>query len=301
MALPSELVAEFAKITNDGKDSRKEVTVYGTISIQNGVNYVKLDGSDELTPVTSTVSIKDGERVIVTLKQHQAVVTSNLTDPAASSMMVGDIGIKVDEMGVWINGITTFTTENGKTIIDGGNIKTDTLELTGAIKWSDLDSDTQSTIGSISNTASTAYNSANSAYNLANTAYGIAISNTVPSYIKSTYIDSVTIQSPTIEGNNISVYGTFQTKGNVNGYITTTGYMGAARGSQQGETTYGVALASTWDSNSLQVSNSYLIVTDAGVRMQYGSHSFVLSANGAHYNGKLLDNLFSSSATAVFA
>lgn len=102
MTLPSELVAEFAKITNDGKDSKKEVTVYGTISVQNGVNYVKLDGSEELTPVVSTVTIADGDRVIVTLKQHTAVVTSNLTDPAASSLMVGNMGVKVTEQGITI-------------------------------------------------------------------------------------------------------------------------------------------------------------------------------------------------------
>ena len=106
MALSSDLVSEFAKITNDGKDAKKEVTVYGTISVQNGINYVKLDGSDELTPVVSTVSVKDGERVIVTLKQHQAVVTSNLTDPAASSMRVGDMGIAIDEVGVTLGNLS---------------------------------------------------------------------------------------------------------------------------------------------------------------------------------------------------
>lgn len=128
MTLPSELVAEFAKITNDGKDSRKEVTVYGTISVQNGVNYVKLDGSDELTPVTSTVSIKDGERVIVTLKQHTAVVTSNLTTPSIGTREYVDLenglttkieetasGIRT-EMADSVNGLRTIINETASGI-----------------------------------------------------------------------------------------------------------------------------------------------------------------------------------------
>lgn len=82
MALSSDLVSEFAKALNDSRNDRKEVTVYGTISIQNKTNYVKIDGSDELTPVVSTVGLTDGDRVMVSIKQHHAVVTGNLTDPS---------------------------------------------------------------------------------------------------------------------------------------------------------------------------------------------------------------------------
>ena len=76
MSLPSELVSEFAKLTND-KTTSKETTIYGTVSIQNGVTYVKLDGSDEQTPAIATVTVADGDRVIVTLRQHQVTITDN--------------------------------------------------------------------------------------------------------------------------------------------------------------------------------------------------------------------------------
>lgn len=51
-----------------------------------------------------------------------------------------------------------------------------------------------------------AYSLADSAYDLADSAYDLAVDNQVPSYIKSTYIDAVTIKSPTIEANEFNVY-----------------------------------------------------------------------------------------------
>ena len=58
-----------------------------------------------------------------------------------------------------------------------GKLNADQLNLTGAITFGDLDEDTQLAISD---------------------AYTMAYSNQLPSYIKSTYIDSVSIQSPSI-------------------------------------------------------------------------------------------------------
>lgn len=88
MGLTAELISEFAKITNDKTKTTKETTVYGTVVEHNGSNYVRLDGSDLLTPVTTTAHIKPGERVTVMLKNHTATVTGNITSPAAR---VGDV------------------------------------------------------------------------------------------------------------------------------------------------------------------------------------------------------------------
>lgn len=63
MALSNDLIAEFVKLTNGEKQPPSETTMYGTAVEYNGQIYVRLDGSDRMTPVTSTVSIKPGERV----------------------------------------------------------------------------------------------------------------------------------------------------------------------------------------------------------------------------------------------
>lgn len=82
--LSTELVSEFVKAVskNNKKDEKKESTAYGTAVIVDGVKYVKMDGSDLLTPVTATTNIADGERVTVTIKNHQAMVTGNISSPA---------------------------------------------------------------------------------------------------------------------------------------------------------------------------------------------------------------------------
>lgn len=67
MNLSSDLVSQFAKITND-TTTKKESIVYGKVVKYNDSYYVKIDGSEILTPVTSTIAISDGERVSVMIK-----------------------------------------------------------------------------------------------------------------------------------------------------------------------------------------------------------------------------------------
>ena len=83
VSLTSDLISQFVKATNDKTESKKESTVYGTAVENNGSMYVKLDGSDLLTPMSTTVKVTNGERVMVTIKNHTATITGNITSPAA--------------------------------------------------------------------------------------------------------------------------------------------------------------------------------------------------------------------------
>ena len=86
MDLSNDLISKFVKITNDNTQKEtKEATLYGTTVEYNGEIFVKLDGSDLLTPVDTTSDIKEDERVTVMIKDHNAVVTGNVTSPSASS------------------------------------------------------------------------------------------------------------------------------------------------------------------------------------------------------------------------
>lgn len=95
MALSHELISQFAKIVKDDKKQSSESTVYGTVVTDgNGNKYVKLDGSDQLTPLTdserpsadsTTASANDGERVSVLIKNHTATVTGNISSPSVRS------------------------------------------------------------------------------------------------------------------------------------------------------------------------------------------------------------------------
>lgn len=97
MALPNEVVSEFVEVTNDRTETKKEATVYGTIVEHDGAKYVRLDGSDLLTPVAMTVDANHGERVTVLIKNHTATVTGNTSSPAARTDRVEDIGTDLGE------------------------------------------------------------------------------------------------------------------------------------------------------------------------------------------------------------
>lgn len=83
MVLSSELITQFVKATNDNTPKVEESTVYGTVVEYEGSTYVRLDGSELLTPVTTTAVVKSGERVAVMIKNHSAVITGNVTSPSA--------------------------------------------------------------------------------------------------------------------------------------------------------------------------------------------------------------------------
>lgn len=102
MSLSNSLVEQFVKVTTNDDETTKETTVYGTIVKSGNSDFVQLDGSELLTPVTSTISVKDGDRVTVMIKNHTAIVTGNITDPSASNSKTEEIGNKINEFEIVI-------------------------------------------------------------------------------------------------------------------------------------------------------------------------------------------------------
>lgn len=97
MRLSNELVSEFASLSKMEDPKRKETTLYGTAVTYQGAQYVRLDGTELLTPVAKTVEVKDtpniedGERVAVLIKDHTAVITGNFDSPSARLGTVSDL------------------------------------------------------------------------------------------------------------------------------------------------------------------------------------------------------------------
>ena len=75
MSLDSELIKQFVKSTKDDTKNQNGTTVHATTVLYNGKYYVKIDGSDLLTPINTTADVEDGERVSVLIKNHTATVT----------------------------------------------------------------------------------------------------------------------------------------------------------------------------------------------------------------------------------
>lgn len=102
MALSNDLISQFVKTTKDDTKKNSEQTVYGTIVEYNGDKYVKLDGSELLTPISSTTNVENDERVTVMIKNHTATVTGNLSSPAARTEEVEAIGSQISEFEIVI-------------------------------------------------------------------------------------------------------------------------------------------------------------------------------------------------------
>lgn len=107
MDLSSDLVSQFAKIASGDKPKKTESTVFGTIVDYGNKLYVRIDGSDQLTPVsTTTTGLKAGDRVTIMIKDHSATVTGNTSSPSTTKSDLEDakeeIGNKITQVEILI-------------------------------------------------------------------------------------------------------------------------------------------------------------------------------------------------------
>ena len=100
MSLSNDLLSQFVKVNRDNTKPKTETTVYGTTVEYNGRTYVRLDGSDLLTPVESTVATVPGERVTVMIKDHTATITGNLSSPSARRDDLDALGSQISEFEI---------------------------------------------------------------------------------------------------------------------------------------------------------------------------------------------------------
>ena len=411
MGLSSELASQFAKVTNDSSRNTNGTKLYGTITMLGEVPHVKLDGTEELTPISRTVEVAEGDRVEVMIANHSATVTGNLTDPSIGIVRAGNLESKITQTATEIRSeVSAKVTDLNATISDtetgirdtinvevanldskitqtatsiqtdvsakfktvdgeiekfstfkqtvegfsfmgtGGTVKISggDINLTGAISFSDLSdattkqqelnainitassalstanaaahtassalstaNDAASTASSALSTANLAASDASDAYDAASSARSVAKSIANGSYLEGTFINGKKISSPEIEGNNIKVYGTFQTIGHDGASQVTTGYMGAAMGKDYyGNDTIGVALSNSWNSSNGTIGTNYVIVTNAGARMQSGNNRIIVTDQGiylkttgsskAYYNETEIGSGSATTVTAVW-
>ena len=110
MELSYDIISQFAKVVNDNRGNNKgsETTVYGVVvSDGNGNKYVKLDGSDQLTPLSdnerpsadsTTANANVGDRVSVSIKNHTATVTGNISSPSVRTEDFNDLSSGVAQI-----------------------------------------------------------------------------------------------------------------------------------------------------------------------------------------------------------
>lgn len=102
MSLSIDLISQFVKMTKDDTKKSSEDRVYGTTVVQNDETFVRLDGSDVVTPVISTVKVAPGERVIVSIKDHSATIVGNLTTQSARSDDMDNAMLEISKVNVLV-------------------------------------------------------------------------------------------------------------------------------------------------------------------------------------------------------
>lgn len=138
MELSSELISQFARITNDEPTVNEGSTVYATYRLQGESAYVQIDGSDTITPVATTAGAKSGDRVTVLVKDHKAIVTGNLTDPSANKSTVEEmskdlgLGGRLEQVYNIVDPVNwTYTDESGNIQTLTGKLGDMTSQVTG--------------------------------------------------------------------------------------------------------------------------------------------------------------------------
>lgn len=117
MPLSPDLISKFVEATKDDPKPSGESTLRGTVVKYEGKEYVKIDGSELLTPVKTTTSNNDGDRVDVVIKDHTATITGNTTSPSAQDKDVQEIGNKITEFEIVIAdkvSVKEFEAEKGR-------------------------------------------------------------------------------------------------------------------------------------------------------------------------------------------
>lgn len=129
MDLSNDLISQFVKVTKDKATTKKESTAYGTTVIYNGLTYVRIDGSELLTPVSTTTELRDGERVVVNIRNHEATVSGNVSNPSASTGTAEAIRNDVTELGIVVaDKVSTEELSAEQARID--NLEADNVRIT---------------------------------------------------------------------------------------------------------------------------------------------------------------------------
>lgn len=104
LQLEDSVIRNFAKaVTNSNDFTETSGVLYGTVKKNDSDTYVVLDGSNLETPVVTAMDAEDGDRVMVSIVNHVATITGNITSPASartasSYMKLTDEGLIVGRL-----------------------------------------------------------------------------------------------------------------------------------------------------------------------------------------------------------
>lgn len=127
MSLDKKVIKDFVAAVNKKEETKTPTILTGTVHREGGTVSVKIDGSESLTPVSTVINVEDGERVTVIIENHKAMITGNLSSPAARGNEVEDLKVIVGDK-VSTAELEAITAKVGKIDGDVANFKETTTE-----------------------------------------------------------------------------------------------------------------------------------------------------------------------------
>lgn len=127
MSLDKKVIKDFVAAVNKKEETKTPTILTGTVHREGGTVSVKIDGSESLTPVSTVINVEDGERVTVIIENHKAMITGNLSSPAARGNEVEDLKVIVGDK-VSTAELNAITAKVGKIDGDVANFKETTTE-----------------------------------------------------------------------------------------------------------------------------------------------------------------------------
>ena len=137
MDLSRNIIKRYVQVASPEKITSNSETVYGTVVNEGEKLFVKIDGSDILTPVSSTIDIKADDRVLVLVKNHEATVIGSPSSPTARLEELNNLGTEVTEFKAVATSDLIAVNANIKNLnTDYGNFKTATADNFTAVNAS---------------------------------------------------------------------------------------------------------------------------------------------------------------------
>ena len=128
MDLSRNIIKRYVQVASPEKITSNSETVYGTVVNEGETLYVKIDGSNILTPVSSTIDIKANDRVLVLVKNHEATVIGSPSSPTARLEELNNLGTEVTKF----KAVATSDLIAARADID--NLKANDVDITGRLK-----------------------------------------------------------------------------------------------------------------------------------------------------------------------
>ena len=129
--LSRNIIKRYVQVASPEKITSNSETVYGTVVNEGETLYVKIDGSNILTPVSSTIDIKADDRVLVLVKNHEATVIGSPSSPTARLEELNNLGTEVTKF----KAVATSDLIAARADID--KLKANDVDITGRLTASE--------------------------------------------------------------------------------------------------------------------------------------------------------------------